>query len=75
MSYAKKRFNDGCFCAEWVDVEVDETSLVKTKYERKSLETLLEELEEIRRNIEQLAEKERFLENLLRLNRGELLEN
>lgn len=65
----KKRYNSGCFCADWVDVEVNESSSAYQNYVRKDLATLLEELEEIKRNIERLAEKEIFLENLMRLNR------
>lgn len=72
----KRRFVDGCFSGEWSDADVTKRapSYNQPKYERKSLETLLEELEEIKQYIESLAEKELFLENLMRINRGEYSE-
>ena len=74
----KRRYSEGCLCANWVDVEVSESrerESQQVSYQRKDLQTLLEELNEIRRNLEKLAEKQIFLENLMRINRGELLES
>lgn len=74
MDNNKKRYLEGCFCASWVDVEVTEEPLNQdfTEYRRKDLKTLLDELDEIKRNIEHVNEKKLILENLMRFNRGEL---
>ena len=74
MSQNKRHYLDGCFCANWVDVEVQEASLNQdfSEYRRKDLKTLLQELDEIKRNIENVNEKKLILENLMRFNRGEL---
>lgn len=70
----KRRFNDGCFSGDWADADVNKRAPNYYQPQRKSLETLLEELEDIKRYIESLSEKELFLENLMRINRGELIE-
>ncbi len=71
-SQNKKRFMNGCFCGDWVDVEVQNFSedmpIDKSVYAHKDLDTLLAELEEIKKNIERIAEKKEFLENLVRYN-------
>lgn len=70
----KRHYMDGCLCGNWVDVEVNEdsqTSSFEHNYQRKDLQTLLDELEEIKRNIERIAEKERILEDLLRMRQEE----
>lgn len=69
---------DGCFCANWVDVDVTDVQAsqeVQMLYHRKDLQTLLDELEEIKRNIELVNEKKIVLENLMKFNRGELAES
>ena len=70
----KRRFMDGCFCGNWVDVDVKKASGdlygVNTERKRKNLQTLLEELEEIKRNIERISEKQIFLDNLVKFNQG-----
>ena len=69
---------DGCFCANWVDVDLAETSELQQEssvYRRKDLQTLLDELEEIKRNIEFVNEKKIVLENLMKFNLGELAES
>ena len=70
----KRHYMDGCLCGNWVDVEVKEeskTSQRQHNYQRKDLQTLLDELEEIKRNIEKISEKERILEDLLRMRQEE----
>ena len=70
----KRHYMDGCLCGNWVDVEVNEDSQASSfehNYQRKDLQTLLDELEEIKRNIERIAEKERILEDLLRMRQEE----
>ncbi len=70
----KRRFMDGCFCGNWVDVDVKKDSVdlggINTERKRKNLQTLLEELEEIKRNIERISEKQIFLDNLVKFNQG-----
>ena len=64
----KRRYMDGCFCGDWVDVEMRDKS-PQNEYiaerQRKDLNTLLEELEEIKRNLEQIDKKQAFLEELM----------
>jgi hypothetical protein len=70
----KRHYMDGCLCGNWIDVEVNEENLKSStqhNYQRKDLQTLLDELEEIKRNIERIAEKERILEDLLRIHQEE----
>lgn len=75
MNKDKRRFMDGCFCGDWVDVEVKhepgDLYGVKTEKRRKDLQTLLEELEEIKKNFERISEKQAFLDNLVRFNQGD----
>ena len=69
---------DGCFCANWVEVDVTDVQAsqeVQMLYHRKDLQTLLDELEEIKRNIELVNEKKIVLENLMKFNQGELAES
>ena len=77
MNSNKRHYMDGCFCANWVDVDVTESSepqKEQVSYRRKDLQTLLDELEEIKRNIELVNEKKIVLENLMKFNHGELAE-
>lgn len=75
MNKDKRRFMDGCFCGDWVDVDVKhepgDLYGVKTEKRRKDLQTLLEELEEIKKNFERISEKQAFLDNLVRFNQGD----
>ena len=60
---------DGCFCGDWVDVEVRDNTSEHLKHiaerKRKDLNTLLEELEAIKQNLEQIERKQAFLEELM----------
>lgn len=78
MNNNKRHYMDGCFCANWVDVDVTDVQAsqeVQMLYHRKDLQTLLDELEEIKRNIELVNEKKIVLENLMKFNQGELAES
>lgn len=74
----KKDFKNGCFSPNWIEVDLEkaETQPV-TKEERleskrrKDLNTLLKELDEIRQNIERVAEKQHRLANLSAFYSGE----
>ncbi len=73
----KRRYMDGCFCGDWVDVDVSQQSdaqeaIVRRK--RKDLQTLLEELEDIKKNFEKIAEKQAFLDNLWKFHNGDFAE-
>ena len=74
----KRRFMDGCFCGNWVDVEVKKDSGEQhgdySERTRKDLQTLLEELEEIKKNFERITEKQIFLDNLVKFNEGRFAE-
>ena len=65
----KRRYMDGCFCGDWVDVEVKDNASEHLKHiaerKRKDLNTLLEELEAIKQNLEQIERKQAFLEELM----------
>ena len=78
MNKDKRRFMDGCFCGNWVDFDVKQNPGdlygIKTERRRKDLQTLLEELEEIKRNFERIAEKQAFLDSLIKFNEGEFAE-
>ena len=59
---------DGCFCGDWVDVEVREQSPQKeiiAERKRKDLNTLLEELEAIKQNLERIDQKQALLDELM----------
>lgn len=67
---SKKDFNDKCFSPNWLEVDLSESRVQVTKEERleskrrKDLNTLLRELDEIKQNIERVAEKQHRLANL-----------
>lgn len=68
---------DGCFCGDWVDVDVTQQSKFHeaiAQRKRKDLQTLLEELEEIKKNFEKIAEKQALLDNLWKFHNGDFAE-
>lgn len=74
----KKDFKNGCFSPNWVEVNLEEVKTQQvTKEERleskrrKDLNTLLKELDEIKQNIERVAEKQHRLANLSAFYSGE----
>lgn len=78
MSTTKQDFNNNCFSPNWLEVDLGEAHERQTVKEerleskqRKDLNTLLKELEEIRQNIEKVAEKQHRLANLIGFYRGE----
>ena len=70
---SKKDFFNGCFPANWVEVEAKEIVREEDKIQhRKDVATLLAELEEIKNGFERLEEKKIRLQNLMMFYRGEL---
>lgn len=74
----KEDFKNNCFSPNWIEVDLDECKKQQvTKEERleskrrKDLNTLLKELDEIRQNIERVAEKQHRLANLSAFYSGE----
>lgn len=77
----KKLIENKCFAPNWLEVDLgDERCLraAQTNKEerletqrRKDLNTLLKELEEIKQNIERVAEKQHRLANLMSFYNGE----
>ena len=77
-----KEFEKKCFSPNWIEidlsdaVECSETAVNKEvcleSKQRKDLKTLLQELDEIKRNIEKAAEKQHRLANLIGFYTGEL---
>ncbi|MBE7703682.1 MAG: hypothetical protein E7Z89_06500 [Cyanobacteria bacterium SIG28] len=74
----KKYYKDKCFCPNWLEVDLEEAKARQTAKEaslesthRKDLNTLLKELEEIKQNIERVAEKQHRLANLMSFYSGE----
>ena len=68
----KKDFENKCFSPNWLEVDLEEVARQQVKREdrleskrRKDLNTLLKELDEIRQNIERVAEKQHRLTNLM----------
>ena len=77
MSTKKDYFNK-CFSPNWLEIDLEEVARQQvTKEERlenkrrKDLKTLLKELEEIKQNIEKVAEKQHRLANLMGFYSGE----
>ncbi|MCQ2753710.1 MAG: hypothetical protein MJ231_01535 [bacterium] len=68
---SKQDFNNNCFSPNWLEVDLENTTRQVTKEERleskqrKDLKTLLRELDEIKQNIENVAEKQHRLANLM----------
>ena len=78
MSTTKRDFNNKCFSPNWIEVDLEDVQRRQTVREdsleqkrHKDLKTLLEELDEIRQNIERVAEKQHRLTNLMGFYRGE----
>ena len=78
MSTTKKYFNNKCFSPNWLEVDLEDVQRRQTVREeslenkqRKDLKTLLKELDEIKQNIEKVAEKQHRLANLMGFYRGE----
>lgn len=70
---SKKDFFNGCFPANWVEVETKDKVREEVKtIQRKDVATLLAELEEIKNGFERLEEKKIRLQNLMNFYRGEL---
>ena len=69
---SKKEFNNNCFSPDWLEVDLrdarEHTVSKEVRLEskaRKDLNTLLKELDEIKRNVENAVEKQRRLANLM----------
>ena len=68
---SKQDFKNNCFSPNWLEVNTENTQRQTTKEERlesrqrKDLKTLLKELNEIKQNIEKVAEKQHRLANLM----------
>lgn len=68
----KKDFQNKCFSPNWIEVDLEEVARQQVIREerleskrRKDLKTLLKELDEIKQNIERVAEKQHRLANLM----------
>lgn len=75
---AKKEFQNKCFSPNWIEVDLEDVERQQVKREvcleskrRKDLNTLLKELDEIKQNIEKVAEKQHRLANLMGFYSGE----
>lgn len=74
MNKDKRDFFNGCFPANWVEVEPKTEKVeVHSDKHRKDVATLLAELEDIKNTFERIEEKKIRLQNLMRFYRGELL--
>lgn len=69
---SKKDFQNNCFSPNWIEIDLEEVARQQVKREerleskrRKDLNTLLKELDEIKQNIERVAEKQHRLANLM----------
>ena len=79
---SKKEFNNNCFSPEWLEVDLSEAAVSNEiaankevsleSDQRKDLNTLLKELDEIKKNIEKAVEKQHRLANLVGFYTGEL---
>ena len=74
----KEDFMNKCFSPNWIEVDLREAreqqSVREDRLEskrRKDLNTLLKELDEIKQNIEKVAEKQHRLANLMGFYSGE----
>ena len=75
----KKEYENKCFTPNWLEIDLEEAARQEKVREvrlenkrRKDLNTLLKELDEIRQNIERVAEKQHRLANLMGFYSGEL---
>lgn len=78
MSTTKKEFQNNCFSPNWIEIDLEEVGRQQVNREerleskhRKDLKILLKELDEIRQNIERVAEKQHRLANLMGFYTGE----
>ena len=78
MSTTKKDYENRCFSPNWIEIDLEEVAKQQTAREerlennrRKDLKTLLKELDEIKQDIEKVAEKQHRLANLIGFYRGE----
>ena len=78
MSTTKEDFYNNCFSPNWIEIDLEEAAQKQQAREvsleskrRKDLKTLLKELEEIKQNIEKVAEKQHRLANLMGFYSGE----
>ena len=79
---SNKEFLNNCFSPDWLEIDLGEgaesgehTVNKEVRLEsnqRKDLKTLLQELDEIKKNIEKAAEKQHRLANLIGFYTGEL---
>ena len=74
----KKDYENKCFSPNWLEVDLEDVARQQLKREerleskrRKDLKTLLKELDEIKQNIERVAEKQHRLANLMGFYSGE----
>ena len=73
----KKEFEKKCFAPNWIEIDLDQIEQQTNKEERleseqrKGLNTLLKELDEIKQSIERTAEKQHRLANLMSFYTGE----
>ena len=82
----RKEYANNCFSPNWIEIDLNEikkqeknSSLNRTQNNKESylenhkdLDTLLKELNEIKQNIEKVAEKQKILANLMSFYTGEL---
>ena len=78
---SKKEFNNKCFSPNWLEVDlskaesredtVNKEVRPESEQQRKDLNTLLKELDEIKKNIEKAVEKQHRLANLIGFYTGE----
>jgi hypothetical protein len=68
----KKEYENRCFAPNWLEIDLEEAARQQKVREvrlenkrRKDLNTLLKELDEIKQNIERVAEKQHRLANLM----------
>ena len=78
----KKDFKNNCFSPDWLEVDlskaesredtVNKEVRLESEQQRKDLNTLLKELDEIKKNIEKAVEKQHRLANLVGFYTGEI---
>lgn len=67
----KKDYENKCFSPNWLEIDLEEVARQQKREDRleskrrKDLTTLLKELDEIKQNIERVAEKQHRLANLM----------
>ena len=82
MCMTNKEFENKCFSPNWIEIDLSDTvngnrtaankEVYSESNQRKDLKTLLQELDEIKKNIEKAAEKQHRLANLIGFYTGEL---